>query len=248
MSHHKKPMSPELHQALIRHRHPTDTPSQLADSFRHGWLAREAGFKSFHRSLCKRFGYPHDEKDWWRDLVSLEEHIAAAASKFGRLPAGWRVEIDNLADGDVCAMVVNDKDGCGHAVYASNDAILAAFLVVLASTEKSEQKCITCSGHGLIGGHSGQTPDSYEEHSEPCPDCTKPERQEAKKECQACKQSGMVHCANPGECGGPWSDPIKPQQSPNLTDEELLAAYGGAGNLIGLRRVIDAYEAKKGKA
>jgi hypothetical protein len=35
-----------------------------------------ADFKNFHRSLCDRFGYTHDEKDWRRDLVSLEEHIA----------------------------------------------------------------------------------------------------------------------------------------------------------------------------
>lgn len=35
-----------------------------------------AAFKSFHRRLCERFGYTHDEEFWWRDLVSLEEHIA----------------------------------------------------------------------------------------------------------------------------------------------------------------------------
>ena len=35
-----------------------------------------ANFKNFHRSLCARFNYTHDEKFWWRDLVSLEEHIA----------------------------------------------------------------------------------------------------------------------------------------------------------------------------
>lgn len=34
-------------------------------------------FKNFHRSLCARFGYVHDEKGWQRDQVSLEEHIAA---------------------------------------------------------------------------------------------------------------------------------------------------------------------------
>lgn len=33
-------------------------------------------FKSFHRNLCERFGYVHDEVFWWRDLASLEEHIA----------------------------------------------------------------------------------------------------------------------------------------------------------------------------
>lgn len=34
-----------------------------------------AAFKNFHRSLCDRFGYTHDERDWRRDRVSLEEWI-----------------------------------------------------------------------------------------------------------------------------------------------------------------------------
>ena len=38
-------------------------------------------FKNFHRSLCQRFGYTHDEKDWKRDLVSLEEWIAKQVTK-----------------------------------------------------------------------------------------------------------------------------------------------------------------------
>ena len=33
-------------------------------------------FKNFHRLLCERFNYPHDEESWWRDQVSLIEHIA----------------------------------------------------------------------------------------------------------------------------------------------------------------------------
>lgn len=33
-------------------------------------------FKNFHRALCERFGYFHDEVDWQRDQVSLIEHIA----------------------------------------------------------------------------------------------------------------------------------------------------------------------------
>lgn len=33
-------------------------------------------FKNFHRLLCERFGYTHDEKDWRRDQVSLIEWIA----------------------------------------------------------------------------------------------------------------------------------------------------------------------------
>ena len=31
--------------------------------------------------------------------------------------------------------------------------------------------CNTCGGHGMIGGHSGQTPEQYEEWQETCPDC-----------------------------------------------------------------------------
>ena len=37
---------------------------------------RQAAFKNFHRALCERFNYCHDEKDWQRDQVSLIEWIA----------------------------------------------------------------------------------------------------------------------------------------------------------------------------
>ncbi|CDY79430.1 hypothetical protein BGLT_02211 [Caballeronia glathei] len=37
----------------------------------------EQDFKNFHRLLCERFGYVHDENDWKRDQLSLIEHIAA---------------------------------------------------------------------------------------------------------------------------------------------------------------------------
>src|SRR5262249_50240087 len=45
----------------------------------------------FHRLLCERFDYMHDEKDWKRDQISLIEHIArrvpadAAADTQGEL-------------------------------------------------------------------------------------------------------------------------------------------------------------------
>lgn len=39
-------------------------------------LLAEAKFKNFHRALCERFDYVHDEKDWQRDQVSLIEWIA----------------------------------------------------------------------------------------------------------------------------------------------------------------------------
>lgn len=41
----------------------------------------------------------------------------------------------------------------------------------VAETDLTTIKCPSCNGHGLIGGHSGQTPESYEEHAEGCDDC-----------------------------------------------------------------------------
>lgn len=54
-------------------------------------------FKAFHASLCRRFGYAHDEQFWWRDLVSLEEHIAQTARSVGggelrQLVQKWRAQ------------------------------------------------------------------------------------------------------------------------------------------------------------
>ncbi|CUK23339.1 Uncharacterised protein [Achromobacter xylosoxidans] len=48
------------------------------EKYRHMQLYGE--FKNFHRSLCARFGYCHDEIHFRRDLVSLEEAIAAKVS------------------------------------------------------------------------------------------------------------------------------------------------------------------------
>lgn len=33
------------------------------------------------------------------------------------------------------------------------------------------ERCQTCNGHGLIGGSMGQTPESFEQVTLPCPDC-----------------------------------------------------------------------------
>lgn len=55
----------------------------------------EKAFKNFHRSLCERFGAPHDPVDWWRDLTSLEEYIAALvkrAEAADRQPSGQFLE------------------------------------------------------------------------------------------------------------------------------------------------------------
>jgi len=56
----------------------------------------KAGSKNFHRSLCERFGYFHDEIDWQRDQVSLEEHIATQFSHVNAENAALRGQVEAL--------------------------------------------------------------------------------------------------------------------------------------------------------
>lgn len=44
-------------------------------------------FKNFHRQLCERFGYAHDEVEWQRDQVSLIEHIAKRCTPVETTPS-----------------------------------------------------------------------------------------------------------------------------------------------------------------
>jgi hypothetical protein len=59
------------------------------DALKTWWTGRDAEFKNFHRALCERFDYIHDEKDWKRDQVSLIEWIAKRLA-----PAAPSVEQD----------------------------------------------------------------------------------------------------------------------------------------------------------
>jgi hypothetical protein len=58
-----------------------------------------SAFKNFHRQLCERFGYVHDEKDWRRDQVSLIEWIAKRLA-----PAAPSVEQDERGAFDKALM------------------------------------------------------------------------------------------------------------------------------------------------
>lgn len=46
-----------------------------------------------------------------------------------------------------------------------------------APESQRQPKCMTCNGWGVIGGSVGQTAESFEQVSEPCPDCKPPQRQ-----------------------------------------------------------------------
>lgn len=75
-----------------------------AKSAQSGEQDERADFKNFHRLLCDRFGYAHDERDWQRDQLSLIEWIATATQPVQteralteRLIAAIEGECDGLA-------------------------------------------------------------------------------------------------------------------------------------------------------
>lgn len=59
----------------------------------------KGSFKNFHRNLCKRFGYFHDDIDWQRDQVSLEEHIATQFNHVNAENAALRGQVQALQRG-----------------------------------------------------------------------------------------------------------------------------------------------------
>jgi uncharacterized coiled-coil protein SlyX len=54
-----------------------ETNARVCSGLHAALAERTHQFANFHRSLSARFGYSHDPVDWFRDQVSLEEHIAA---------------------------------------------------------------------------------------------------------------------------------------------------------------------------
>lgn len=81
----------------------------------------EASFKNFHRSLCERFGYYHDEIDWQRDQVSLEEHIATQFSHVNAENAALRGQVQAL------------QRGAGQ-LQEQNDSLLEGMTRIMQST------------------------------------------------------------------------------------------------------------------
>ena len=75
MSFHNKPDNhiPELIEALKAHRLPHDTPSQLADSFRNGWMA-------CCRELAQADSVQEDAARWQETLM----HVGAASHLGGQ--------------------------------------------------------------------------------------------------------------------------------------------------------------------
>ncbi len=79
----RKVMTPHSPLSASAHEPPVDLGQHICidDKYHLGYASTcfrciEHVFKNFHRLLCHRFGYAHDEKDWQRDQLSLIEWIA----------------------------------------------------------------------------------------------------------------------------------------------------------------------------
>jgi len=98
----------------------------------------EASFKNFHRSLCERFGYFHDEADWQRDQVSLEEHIATQFSHVNAENAALRGQVQAL------------QRGAGQ-LQEQNDTLLQGMTRIMQMTRLGDQAfAIACEVVGEL--------------------------------------------------------------------------------------------------
>ncbi len=84
-------------------------------------------FKNFHRSLCDRFGYTHDEIDWHRDQASLIEHIAKMAAPHAQQPGAAYAHDPHITIADLLRIYDEQKgDGCAIAREVERRTIAAA--------------------------------------------------------------------------------------------------------------------------
>ena len=67
-------------------------------------------FKNFHRLLCERFGYTHDEVDWKRDQISLIEWIAKQVKPAAPVQEPDCVLVPRYLVGAACAAIVGKRD------------------------------------------------------------------------------------------------------------------------------------------
>lgn len=118
-----------------------------------GWTERElllitenerlkADFKNFHRSLCERFGYYHDDIDWQRDQVSLEEHIAAQFGHVSAENSSLRSQMEAVQRG---AGQLADENACAKMRIKELDLLFGRYLLGMRAAVIDEE----CGGHGM---------------------------------------------------------------------------------------------------
>lgn len=89
------------------------------------------------------------------------------ASAVRELVAKWRGEAAKVA-----AMYPNCNRIGQLGVAAVSDMLSKHADELERLADAAPDVCATCQGHGVVGYHTGQTPEQYEEHTADCPDCT----------------------------------------------------------------------------
>ncbi|WP_411835647.1 hypothetical protein ACLBNB_19935 [Pseudomonas chlororaphis subsp. aurantiaca] len=102
----------------------------------------KAGFKNFHRSLCERFGYYHDDIDWQRDQASLEEHIAAQFGHVSAENSSLRSQMEAVQRG---AGQLADENACAKMRIKELDLLFGRYLLGMRAAVIDEE----CGGHGM---------------------------------------------------------------------------------------------------
>lgn len=112
----------------------------------------EAEFKNFHKNLCDRFGYVHDDVDWRRDQASLEEFIARKLNHNTVTLHGANAQLSNRCR-DLTTCLRRAVDG-GCIWKKGGDLVDAERLLKEPATNKDNWKCQSCDGlldHDPIG-------------------------------------------------------------------------------------------------
>lgn len=100
------------------------------------------------------------DNDTWNALLEsrakLERELKASYAREGQLRAALQALYDL---------------GSLELPHRRDPALQAAFDALSLTPPPA---CATCKGHGLIGGHTGQTPETFDQWDAPCPDCPPP--------------------------------------------------------------------------
>lgn len=105
----------------------------------------QSDFKNFHRLLCDRFGYMHDEQDWQRDQLSLIEWIAARAAS----PQAKEAPMNGIA-----ATLRHDEGAIARCSYCGRYSLDPKTL------SDRQPKCECGEKHGWSGSFKKPGPDA----------------------------------------------------------------------------------------
>lgn len=140
--------------------YPKGNPAQLAAKPEQ--TSGDHDFKNFHRLLCERFDYVHDEKDWKRDQLSLIEWIAKKVATPTAELGGERAELtpEYLADLVPAGVVVmEDEHGKPRGTLFSYPQLKQFAAALLAADGKAGEEAVAKISNDQYGEVNLMTPD-----------------------------------------------------------------------------------------